>query len=323
MKVDNVENLAWEQDLWTRITAYTNNGRLPHALLLWGSKGLGKAQFASALAEGLLCMKNELKACGTCQSCHWWEKSIHPDCVKLNPAEGKSIIGVDTVRAMHHQLNRTSVSGKGLVVTITLAEAMNSQAANALLKCLEEPPSKVHFILLSEQIGLLPQTIKSRCQVLYFPLLNDETVKSYLNAQGMDESLAFLLQGAPLLARKRLDSAYLNFRQAVYDAVMGLKNQDDCPIRVAADWHKENIDDLLDSLISWFLDSLKLKMRVKSVSLANQDSVVTLKEYSRTLETTQVIMILDKLIELKKTVLNHMNINKALWLEDLAISLRF
>lgn len=315
------EQYPWHAPIWKKIDAYFDKNRFPHAMLFWGAKGLGKHNFVGQLAMRLLCLDETNAPCGDCQSCHWISRGTHADNIVLRPAPGKRTIRVDDVRALITKLNRTSHAGHGFVVTVSLLEQMNLEAHNALLKLLEEPSHEVYFLLLSEQITLLPQTIRSRCQTCYFPLQNTETVVSYLKEQNVDSTYAFLLKGAPLLHVDGDHKPFLSLRKETHQSLLALGQGTACPIKTAAVWVKAPIEMLLEILLMCLSDVLKWRLLKTESLLVNQDSLATLKSYSKLLKLSQIMTFLDKLISFKKALLNQSNLNQQLCLEDLAISL--
>jgi DNA polymerase III delta' subunit len=137
-------------------------GRLSHAYLLVGPAGSGKRLFARELAKALFC--REGAPCGACGSCRSIEHGNHPDVHFFRPAEGKSIVDIDTVRAL---CERTHLKSEHLQVAILEeADRLNEPAANALLKTLEEPPGRILLLLLAQSTGTMLSTIVSRCQRL-------------------------------------------------------------------------------------------------------------------------------------------------------------
>ena len=150
--------------------------------------------------------------CGVCPSCHLFAQGSHPDYYELSPElpeEGDSgrkllQIKIDAVRAAMAPLLQSSVRGGLRVVLIQPAESMNVQAANALLKMLEEPPQAVVFLLVSHNKDRLLPTIKSRCRQLVLPPPTLEQALGYLKAhpQPQAESLLAFHSGAPLFAHE-------------------------------------------------------------------------------------------------------------------------
>ena len=207
----------WHADAWTRAQAAIQRGA--HALLVAGASGLGKGQLALDLAAAYLCASHASggKACGACVSCHWLAAGTHPDFTLIQrPAEDEEResnattsalarerpIGVDQIRVLSDLLSLSAHRDAGKVVIIRPAEALNAAAANALLKSLEEPPSGVLFLLVSDRPASLLPTVRSRCQTVGVGLRDPGIARAWLEGQGVNEAelpLA-LAGGAPLQA---------------------------------------------------------------------------------------------------------------------------
>ena len=219
--------------------------RLPHALLLRGREGIGKLAFAEALARALLCENRQPdgRACGTCPACNWMEQGSHPDFRRLEPEStsgepeaedsgeeerggGKPSlwIKIDPVRDMMGFLNMTSSRRGPKVVLIHPAETLYPNAANALLKYLEEPPPRTHFVLVAHSWRRLLPTVLSRCEQVVLAAPPREAARAWLEGQGLrDPDLALShAGGAPLLALA-FDEEYWQQRQAVLAAISGAR----------------------------------------------------------------------------------------------------
>lgn len=143
----------------------TASGRLPHALLISGLSGVGKRAFARWFAEGLHCHQaNAGTACGQCPSCAQHCALAHPDYRELVPE--KAVIKVDDARELVSWLQLAAPAGGWRIALIDSADTMNRNAANCLLKTLEEPPERALVILVADRAARLPATIRSRCQEL-------------------------------------------------------------------------------------------------------------------------------------------------------------
>ena len=141
-------------------------GRLGHAPLITGSIGVGKRRLADWLSARLLCRTpRDGGPCGHCESCRLLTSGTHPDFFRLSPEPEKKEIRVDQVRAFIESLILTSSLSGARVGLIDPAERMNRNAANALLKTLEEPAPGVWLILVADEPDRLPVTIRSRCQL--------------------------------------------------------------------------------------------------------------------------------------------------------------
>lgn len=198
---------------------------LAHAYLVSGAQGIGKLAFARALGQALLCEAPTPggEACDTCVACAWFAAGTHPDYRQIEPesvAQQDSVdeeqvepsekrgkkpavtIAVDQIRALPEFLNISSHRGGPKVVVVHPAEMLNANAANALLKNLEEPPPGTHFVLVTHRPHLVLATIRSRCQRIALPTPDGPAATAWLSKQGVRESALALAQsgGTPLRA---------------------------------------------------------------------------------------------------------------------------
>jgi DNA polymerase-3 subunit delta' len=197
--------LPWLERPWNEFAARLEQDRLPHALLVSGPEGIGKAGLVQAMMEGLLCEGPAAEACGQCRSCRLLAGGAHPDRFVVVPEEGKRIIRVEAVRNLIEQMMLTTTISPRKVALINPAEAMNVNAANALLKTLEEPLGQAVLILLSHDPSRLPATIRSRCQlVAVHAPSTSQAVDWLVSSQGIDAASAELAleatAGSPLRA---------------------------------------------------------------------------------------------------------------------------
>jgi DNA polymerase III subunit delta' len=160
----------WQQERWRQIQGAHAAGRLAHALLLAGPRGVGKDHFANGLAAFLLCEHADpaQKPCGACRSCTQLAAGTHPNLMRLAPAEDKRDIAIDDVRALLDRLHLSSHYGQAKVAIVSPADTLNASGVNALLKTIEEPPPATHVVLVSERWRALPATLRSRCQIVRF-----------------------------------------------------------------------------------------------------------------------------------------------------------
>jgi DNA polymerase III subunit delta' len=196
--------------------------RLPHALLIHGAAGIGKVEFARALAAAVLCeAPKPAGACGSCPSCHWFSQGNHPDYREILPEaaaeddddaepegggkeKAKSlVIKIDQIRAIADFIALSTHRSGWRVLVLHPAEALQPASANALLKTLEEPPPRTLIAMVSDQPARLLATIRSRCRRLALPLPGRGVALEWLRSEGIGEPEAALdaAGGAPLLAR--------------------------------------------------------------------------------------------------------------------------
>lgn len=153
----------WLADTAAQLCSRRDQGRLPHALLIRGLPGSGKRDFARWFAEGLQCHAPvEGAACGSCPSCAQHVVGSHSDFCTLTPE--KAVIKVDDVREMLVWFQLAAPPGRWRVALLDGADTMNHNAANSLLKTLEEPADRALLILVADHAARLPATIRSRCQ---------------------------------------------------------------------------------------------------------------------------------------------------------------
>jgi len=207
----NNEIYPWLDSQWSFFLRRLDSDRLAHALLIEGPAGTGKTALAEAMLARLLCREPGDFACGECRSCKLLAGAAHPDFFDLQPEEGSEVIKVDQVRAMIGKLDLTTSISARKVAFIHPAEKMNGAAANALLKSLEEPTGNAVLILVSDDPGRLPVTIRSRCQSMTVNQPDTGIVHDWLlnctgqSSQRVSEALE-AAGGSPLRAAGYLQS---------------------------------------------------------------------------------------------------------------------
>lgn len=313
----NLTDYTWHQSVDHKIQAYYQRDGLPHALLLWGVKGLGKLDYAYRLAQMILCQSVGNNICNDCQSCQWFKANTHPDFIIISAAENKKTIVIDDIRTLTSALDKSSVLNQGKVVLIYLAEDMNVKAANALLKILEEPID-THFILISERPYYLPQTIKSRTQAIYFPLASSEELNQYLIENGFDPQHSFLLEGAPLRAETYLTDTFIDARDEAFTVFCELVGGAICPITASDRLKKHDIEMLYLQLHTIIHDLLMLKNHTDG-HMFNIDKKKELASLLPNSSGAFLLTLMDRLMNLIQISNTNPAINKRLWLDDFLV----
>ncbi len=190
------------------------NGSLFHALLILGKEGIGKKTLAGLLSKSVLCTSIDHKPCGLCSSCRQLELSgEHPDQIIIrtdsgnesNAAAEKDSISIASIRDMIHRASIHPSEGEHRVVIIQDSEKMTTEAQNALLKILEDPPEGTCFFLLCQHQDQLLPTIVSRCLPVRLHSWSDQYIENVLIRNGIDTETA---HEAALLADGSIGSAY-------------------------------------------------------------------------------------------------------------------
>lgn len=328
----------WQQKEWQILMHAAHTDRLPHALLFLGISGLGKAVFADCLARSLLCntKNSDNSACGECHACRLVEGKVHPNVLWISP-DGAAI-KVDQIREINEFLNLSGLQGDYRIVIIHHASAMNTNAANAMLKILEEPTPNALMLLLSET-ERLPMTIKSRCQRIIFPIPQRVHALNWLKSKlpaktSIDADLLLnLAQGAPLKALLLAkEENTLKARQELLNAFYLLSQKQADPIASAALLQEFDTRMLIDITLSWVIDLLRVKCmsstadmhdadsdNVSKFNLTNSDYSEQLEKLSTRIAYKKIIRFMDELQKLRTHLLNGINLNKLLLMETILI----
>lgn len=169
-----------------RIAALLEAGRLPHAIVLEGLRGIGRFTLAVAIAQALVCENGN--ACGKCLNCKQALRLTNPDVLVYEP-DKKTVFSVDQVRKINSDAMIKPNQAARKVMILCNCEQMNDEAQNAFLKTLEEPPGRVQFILITTNSKMLLDTIRSRCAIFTLMPPDFDDGLRYLRSRGyQDES---------------------------------------------------------------------------------------------------------------------------------------
>jgi DNA polymerase-3 subunit delta' len=170
-----------------------------HAYLFHGPRGVGKRRAALAFAGELL--RDPVRV----------TRNVHPDLYVLEPLGDQ--IRIDPIRHLRRDLHMRPFEADRRVYLVLRAHLLNEDAADALLKDLEEPPPYAIIVLVADELGLLPPTIRSRCQLVPFRRLSQRAIKAFLSSRG--------LAGEPLDALARVAAGRLDRAERLLDAQAG------------------------------------------------------------------------------------------------------
>lgn len=295
------EILPWQRTLWEKTQRLLQAQRLPHALLLCGLPGMGKNHFARLLAHALLCESPTAAGlpCGDCRACRLTRAGTHPDIYRCEPEEDKSSINIDQIRGIGQFLELKSHCGGRKIVIINPAEQMNLNAANSLLKMLEEPPLEVHLLLISSRPAAMPATVRSRCQRLFFAVEDENLALDWLRLQvetATDAaSLLALVQGAPLAAADIAAQGHLARRKEMLDELVSIARRQADPLQVAENWLKFGAKASLYWLHGWVVDMIRFQVSHQPPHVSNPDGMEALSQLSSELKIPWLFEQLDLL----------------------------
>ena len=219
-----------------RIGQAIDSGRLPHAFLIGGASGSGKSTLAIEIAAAMNCTGHgDSLPCGRCDSCRRIYDGIYPDVKILAKAKDRATLGVDAVKDFREDMFLSSTESEHKIYIIDDAESMTTEAQNALLKVLEEPPKSVMIILLACECDRILTTIKSRAQYVAMSRFTDEELAKLLLSESSEaraikstdeerfQSIVMSADGrlglAKKLVNKRLADENLEDRQDIINLI--------------------------------------------------------------------------------------------------------
>ncbi len=316
----------WQIQPADTLLAQMGAGKLPHAILLTGAEGVGKLNFALTFVQRLFCKQaTGMAPCGQCDACHLFDVGTHPDLKRVAPPEGKQTIVVDQIRGLINYVSLTPHSAAKKVSVIEQAELLNVNAANSLLKTLEEPPASSMLILITHRPDRLLPTIRSRCQTMLFTTPDIRQASKWLSGELQSDDVAAFLAlagGAPLKALQYAEDNTLEKRNSFFLDLEQLSSGKKTPIEMAKIWFKNDLDLAVNCLTSWVGDMIRLKAleNEKTISddvLSNPDLQQPLQNMAKSARLQTMLdfyQSLGKVNQLKKS-----NINAQMILENVLI----
>ncbi|WP_300619512.1 DNA polymerase III subunit delta' [Dokdonella sp.] len=187
----------WLEDSWRVLAGALAAQRLHHGLLIVAPQGYGKRVLAEAFAASALCQQrsDDGSACGRCRACLLFAAGSHPDLVRVglelrDDGKPRSEIAVDQIRALSQRLSMASQFGGLQIAMVDPADRLNTAAANALLKTLEEPTPSTVIVLVADDASRLPATIRSRCQRIDVRPPSREDAMAWMHERQVDRGRA-------------------------------------------------------------------------------------------------------------------------------------
>lgn len=316
----------WQHQQWQQLWQSIQSDRLPHALLLSGMAGVGKLDFARHIAQVLLCTQRSSDGdpCQTCHACRCVVTQAHPNLYQVTPETEGHAIKVDQIRALSEFIQQSSLQGEFRIALIYPAHNMNINAANALLKTLEEPSSGAIIILISDQAGALPATVRSRCQRILFATPERSAALQWLSGQwkqaGMSpEQSLRLAHGAPLAALALSQDDAAPMRDELFQGLQHAAERRADPLALAAKWQKTDPVKWMDLTLSCVSDLIRMQLGARSEQLTNQDYVSVLRAISSKIALSANLRLMTQLMTARAKMSAGVNYNKQLLIEAMLL----
>ena len=298
---------------------------LGHALLIHGPQGVGKLAFAMALAQGLLCEQPGRSglACAACAACGWFTAGNHPDFRCIEPESlveerrqasgeeegeekngGGHFITVEQVRALAGLVEVSPHRGGAKVIVLHPAESLNVQAANALLKSLEEPPERTYFLLVAHRPGCIPPTVLSRCRRVPLGRPGKAAAVAWLRSAGVDKPETALAHAgyAPLLARDLAGAEYWQQRGALLTSLVA-PNLD--ALATAEQIRDYDVTTVLACLQKWTFDLLL--QRCAGAIRYNPDFAAQIRALAARIDALPLLRYHGELVRLQRVAQHPLN----------------
>jgi len=329
--------LIGNERIKTLLQRAVSEARIGQSLLMAGPRGVGKYQFALALAQALNCEQPASgDACGHCIPCRKIARNEHADVRTIlresqDPFAKKEprsqFIKIEQTRLMSEQAQFRPYEGRRRVFILDDAEWLRREAANSLLKTLEEPPETSLIILITPKPFALIDTIRSRCLMLSFAPLNASEIEQHLLGleKKPDEArLRARLSGGSIGRAIEIDLAeYREMRNILLELLESLAfSRGSASLMGAAEYlgrkiEKDEFERYLEALTVLLGDLLRLKLREGAGSLTNEDIIERLQRIADSVSEQSIIRLADGIEDVFRDLPR--NINRQLAMEAILI----
>ena len=292
-------------------------GRVHHAYLFAGLEGVGKYRAALSFSAVVNCLERSDEefrdVCGTCSSCRKIAGGNHPDVFTVAPEGGSSVIKIDQIRDIEESASKQPHEARYRMVILDDVHTMTTEAANALLKTLEEPATRMRLLLITHQSHQLLETILSRCQMVRFGGLEQEDVLTVLRREidrreDFDkrpepetlELAAGYGQGSAGRSLEILASGLLAERREMIERVIERpagRPKSLLDLAESFDDREEDLSDCLDVLKLYFRDLMLHRARRSNEPCVNRDLDDLLDRHADRYTTDELPDIIESIVE--------------------------
>lgn len=290
-------------------------GRLSHAYLFHGPKGTGKRRTARAFAQAIFCPEREADACGTCLECRKFEHGNHAGIQWIQP-DGQSV-KIEQIRELRKDF---AYKSDRKVYVIDPAEAMTLQAANSLLKFLEEPETAVTALLITENRHALLPTVLSRCQSVPFLPASPAVMADKLLAEGLPKAAVLpavhLASGLEMARELAASEQFAEIRKVMIQlAKEGRNSEASASLALHRLWMKPGLADRSEDLLALFILLFKDFIHIlvsRRDRLVFMDEEAWLERQARTRPAAFWASCMEKAVETRKRLRANANPQLAL-----------
>jgi DNA polymerase III subunit delta' len=267
------ESLIGHTNIKNQISTSIKADKLSHAHLLVGEDGIGKSKLAKNIGFKILNKNKDMQ---------------YVDLVEWRTEKGKNTIGVSSIRTLIEEINKKPYEGDKKVVVIYHADKMTAQAQNAFLKTIEEPPKNVTILLLCENLEVILDTIRSRCQIHKLKGLNQVEMEEFLKRDYVDLSLEEIgiiiafSDGIPGKAEKFIgDNNFKDIRNITLEILLSLNRvgtEELIKYEKKLSSQKESFNEILSAFLSYIRDTIIYKEIEQDSIIINIDKLLSIKE---------------------------------------------
>ena len=326
----NIKDIVGHKDKVEHLLKAYKLGKLAHAYIFLGPQGIGKKSSALAFIKYVFCEDISYKesngdSCSVCAECRKVSAGNHPDLIMLEPE--RSSIKIDMIRELKNNLHYGKYDANLRFCIINDAENLRLEAANALLKTLEEPAKDVIIILVTSKVNMLLPTIISRCQKVRFnPLTKDEIKSALISIHGLDDDRADVvsgfLQGAfPKTDKESLDKI-IDLRSNLLKKIKEISINNFSGIvnlsEEVGEEEKEQLVDIIEIIKTFYRDAALIKSGI-SDDIINKDVMYDIRKIASNQTNDELYLKINIMNQMQGLLMA--NVNKRLAMESMLIEL--
>tara|TARA_Y100001936_G_scaffold211686_1_gene219317 strand:- start:131 stop:1138 length:1008 start_codon:yes stop_codon:yes gene_type:complete len=324
MKVD----YPWLNEAWRFLIDSEGKNRLGQAYLFKTQEKLGTETLIDKFAEGLICKREGLNACGICKNCTLVNAKSFPDLKRIELSEKQTVIPVEAIRELISFFSTKPAFGGRKIAIINPVEKLNFFAANALLKIIEEPPEHSFFLLNWETPRPVPRTLTSRCTQISIPSPSRESSLKWLTNRGInieafneDDSL---LAGSPVEIMTQIQNKHAssNILKDVFGDILTLSSGQKNIVKLSEKYQSIGPITLLTSLelLCHTISNIKFSHLPRKLFLSKKQNL-NLQRLANNLDLTNVLEFNAYLLDIKSKCLTSDGIKCSDFIETLFFKL--